>query len=235
MEQEAAQELIDIQSHGPLLVAVRGIAPAEGDVAIGQSDQPGVRDGDAMSVSAEIAQHMFRSSEGPLGIDDPILAEQDPQPCGEGARFGEWQEAAVELEITLMECVAKSFDELAAEATTEHADGQKEGAPGGDPACMIRSEAAGGNYTVGVRMKLQSLIPTMEHAEETDLGSKMVRIASNLKQSLGAGVKEQVVDQPLVLQCERSQFPRQREDGVHITGGQKFPLARLEPAHALWR
>jgi hypothetical protein len=60
----------------------------------------------------------------------------------------------------------------------------------------------------GHAMKLQALVPTVEHTEETDLGTKMPRVASNLKQRLGAGVKEQVVDQPLVLQRERRQFPR---------------------------
>jgi len=55
---------------------VRRIAPAEGDVAIGEGDQPGVRDGDAMGVGAEVAQYMIRSAEGALGVDDPILAEQ---------------------------------------------------------------------------------------------------------------------------------------------------------------
>src|SRR5580658_922473 len=88
VEQEAAQELVDRQSHEPFLVAVGGIAPAEGDVAISESDQPGVRDGDAMSVGAEIAQHMFRSSKGLLGVDDPVVAEQYPQPSSEGARMG---------------------------------------------------------------------------------------------------------------------------------------------------
>lgn len=78
MEQKSAQELIDFKSHEPLLVTVRGVSPAKGDVAVGESDQSAVGDGDAMSVSAEIAQHMLRSSEGPLGIDNPILAEQHP-------------------------------------------------------------------------------------------------------------------------------------------------------------
>ncbi len=87
MEQEASQELIDSQSHEPFLVAVRGVAPAEGDVAIVESDQPGVRDGDAMGVCAEIAQHMFRSAKGRLGVDDPVVAEQYPQPASEGARM----------------------------------------------------------------------------------------------------------------------------------------------------
>ena len=64
---------------------------------------------------------------------------------------------------------------------------------------MIRSETAGSKYTVDMRMKLQAPIPAVEHAEETDLGSKMPRIAGYLKQGLSAGVKEQVVDEPLVL------------------------------------
>ena len=108
MEQESAQELVDFKSHGPFLVAVRGISPAEGDLAIGQSDQPGVGDGDAVSVSAEIAQHMFGSSEGRLGIDDPVLAEQYPQPHLERTRLGQRQQATVELEITAMKSVAFS-------------------------------------------------------------------------------------------------------------------------------
>src|ERR1017187_3717267 len=152
-----------------------------------------------MGVGAQIAQHMFRPSEWPLGVDDPVMAEQYPQPCCEGTWLGHGQEVAVELEQASMEGAAKSGDELASEDTAEHADGQKEGAPGGDPAGVIRSEAAGGKYAVDMGMKLQALIPAMEHAEEADLGAKMPGIASDLKQGLGAGVKEQVVDEPLVL------------------------------------
>ena len=102
MEQEAAQELFDSQSHEPLLVAVGGVSPAEGDVAVGESDQPAVGDGDAMRVGAKIAKYVFRSAEGPLGVDDPVVAEQHPQPGSEGARLGQWQQVAVELERTLM-------------------------------------------------------------------------------------------------------------------------------------
>ena len=232
MEQEAAQELFDIQGHEPLLVAMRGIAPAEGDVAIGESDQSGVGDGDTMSVGAEIAQHMFRAAEGRLGVDDPVVTEQYSQPGRECARLGQRQQAAVELELTSMEGVAKSSDELAAEDAAEHADGQEEGTPGGDPACVILSETAGGNDAVDMRMKLQALIPAMQHAEEADLGTEMPWIASDFKQGLCAGMKEQVVDEPFVLQGERGQFPRQREDGMYVAGGQQFPFARLEPAQA---
>ena len=88
MQQEAAQELIDSQTHEPLLVAVSGVAPAESDVAIGESNQPAVGDGDTMGVCAEIAQHMLRAAEGGLGVDDPVVTELYSQPGSEGARLG---------------------------------------------------------------------------------------------------------------------------------------------------
>ena len=87
VQEESAQELFDRQSHEPFLVAVGGVAPAEGDVAVDKSNQPAVGNGDAMSVSTEIAQHVFWPAERPFGVDDPVVTEQNPQPRGEGARF----------------------------------------------------------------------------------------------------------------------------------------------------
>src|ERR1039458_2247081 len=109
---------------------------------------------------------------------------------------------AGELEQPSMEGAAKSGDELAAEDTAEHPDRQKEGAPGGDPAGVIRRQTTGGQYAVDMGMKLQALVPAVEHAEEAYLGPKMPGIASDLQQGFGAGMKQQVVNQPLVLQCE---------------------------------
>ncbi len=126
----------------------------------------------------------------------------------------------------------ESGDKLAAEDTAEHFDGKEEGAARGDPAGVVRSETAGGQHAVDMGMMLQSLVPGMEHAEETDLGSEVAWIASDLQQSCSAGVKQQVVDQPFILQCQRSQFPRQGEDDVHVAGGQQLPFPRLEPAQA---
>ena len=87
VKQKATKELFDRQGHEPLLVAVSGVTPTECDVAVGKSNQPAVGNGDAMSISAEIAQHMFWPAERPLGVDNPVVTEQYPQPRGEGARF----------------------------------------------------------------------------------------------------------------------------------------------------
>jgi len=64
---------------------------------------------------------------------------------------------------------------------------------------VVRGKAACGKYAVDVRMKLQALVPAVEHAEETDLGTEMPWITSDFNQGLSAGMEQQVVDQPLVL------------------------------------
>ena len=87
MQEEAAKELFDRQGHEPLLVAVSRVSPTESDVALGETHQPAVGDGDAMSVSAEIAQHVFWTTEGRFGVDNPVVTEQHSQPGSEGARF----------------------------------------------------------------------------------------------------------------------------------------------------
>ncbi len=97
---------------------------------------------------------------------------------------------------------------------------------------MVGSEAARGGHAVDMGMKLEALIPGMEHAEEADLRAQVARIASDLQQGGGTCLEQQVVDHALVLKRESSEFTGQGEDQVHVASGQQFPLACLEPAHA---
>ena len=59
-------ELFDRQGHEPFLVAVNGVAPAEGYVAVGESHQPAVGNGNAVGVGTEIAQRVFWPAESAL-------------------------------------------------------------------------------------------------------------------------------------------------------------------------
>ena len=127
MDQEAAQELVDWQAHDTLLVAMGGVSPAEADLAVGEGDQPAVGDAHPMGISAEIAQGMFRSAEGPLGVDDPVVTEQDSEPRGEAAWLSERCEMAVELELAFAECGVEARDELPAKDASEHLDRKEEG------------------------------------------------------------------------------------------------------------
>ena len=97
---------------------------------------------------------------------------------------------------------------------------KEEGAPCGDPTGVIRCEATGCNYAVDMGMKLQALIPAVEHAEEADLGSEMPWVAGDFKQTLSTGMEEQVVDESFVLQGKRSQLARKSKDRVNVARGQ---------------
>jgi len=74
----------------------------------------------------------------------------------------------VELECAGLKGGLESGNKLAAKDTAEHFDGQEEGSARGYPAGAIRSEGAGSDYAVDMRMKLQSLIPAMEHSKEAE-------------------------------------------------------------------
>ena len=78
MQQEATQEFIVRQAREFLFVVVSGIAPAKSDLAIGKGDQAVVRDGHAMSVAAEILQHIHGATEGALQVHHPVLSKQGP-------------------------------------------------------------------------------------------------------------------------------------------------------------
>ncbi len=129
VEQEAAQELIDGQSEQALLVGMGGVSPAEGDRALFECNQSAVGDGDAMRVAAEIAQSVFGATEGWLGVDDPLVAEEGSAPSGEGSGVGKWGEVSMELELVVAEGGLESVFELTAKDLAEHIDMKKEAVP----------------------------------------------------------------------------------------------------------
>jgi len=83
VEQEAAQELVDRQGHQTLLVAVRGVSPAEGDLVPREGHQAVIGDRHAVGVAAEITENVFGATEGRLAIDHPVLTEQWTEEGGE--------------------------------------------------------------------------------------------------------------------------------------------------------
>ena len=57
-----------------------------------------------------------------------------------------------------------------------------------------------------MRVHLEVLSPRMEHAEESDIRSEVLRIASQFEHRRGADAIEQIVEQPLVLQYKSGEF-----------------------------
>ena len=101
-----------------------------------------------------------------------------------------------------------------------------------DPPGTVESQSAGGNDVVDMRMMLKVLSPGMEHAEEPDVGSQVLGIASKFEQRSGAGAEEQIIEQPLVLKDEGGELVRHGEDDVEVRYGQQLSRTRGQPLGA---
>src|SRR5271167_3198111 len=160
------------------------------------------------------------------------MAEQLAEPGGEYLGLSELIQIAIEAELSCAAGPLQRSHELTAKNSTQHLDGKKERVAGTDPVGVIQRESTGRDNTMDMGMMLQPLIPSVQHAEETDLGAQMSGIASHFEQGCGAGSEQQVVDELLVLQGKWGQFPRQGKDDVNIAGGQQLALTCLQPAVA---
>jgi hypothetical protein len=103
MQQERSQELLGGERHPPLLIPVRIIFPAEGNLVLVEGDETVVGNGHAMGVASEIAQHMMGTAERWLGIDDPVLPEQGTQEGTEGLLILERLERSRKNKLPLSE------------------------------------------------------------------------------------------------------------------------------------
>jgi hypothetical protein len=90
MEEKAAQEFIERQRHQLLLIMVSGVAPTKGHLAVVERNQSVVGDGYAVGITAEVVEHILRTTEGWFGVDDPMFSKQWPEPRGEDLRLSEW-------------------------------------------------------------------------------------------------------------------------------------------------
>src|SRR6516162_1471317 len=189
-----------------------------------------VGDGDAVGIAAEILQDVLGSAEGWFGVDDPVFAEERTQPGREELGMGERCEFSGQVQLTALEGRLQAGDELATKHASQYSNGKEEAWVGSNPAAVIKRESAGGDDTVDMGMKLEFLVPGMEHTEEADVGSQMGGITRDFQQGFGAGPEQQTVDEFPVLKGQRSQLRRQSENDMDVGRGQQFTATRLDPA-----
>jgi len=142
VQQEAAQELVGAEAHGPEPDRAGGgiggavVLPAEADGVVVHGDEAAVGDGGAVGVAGEIGEDGGRAAEGRLGEDDPLDPAQRSQVGLEGRGDGERGEVSEEAEPGVGG--GELVEEEPAEEAREHADRQEEARPAGDPAFAPR-------------------------------------------------------------------------------------------------
>ncbi len=161
-----------VQGHrfvaGTALGAV--VLPAERDAAFIVGEEPGVGDGDSMRVARQVCEHCLGSSEGPLGVDDPLALSQRHEPVGKGLRIGQIDVLAKELQLPAPMQDLQLFEEASPEQAREHSDREEEPRLAWYPAVGVDCEAAAGHDAVHVRVVSQGRTPGVQDEGGADPG-----------------------------------------------------------------
>jgi hypothetical protein len=80
-----------------------------------------------------------------------------------------------------------------------------------------------------VRVHVELLTPGVQHTEETNFRAEVSRIASDFEKCFRAGVKQEIVEDLLVLQDQWRQPVRQCEDDMEVACREEFSSARSDP------
>jgi hypothetical protein len=84
VQEEAADELPGVESHGSGAVVFFAVPPLEGHLCILKRQQAVVGNGDAVGIAAEVIEDLGGSPEGRFGIDDPLMLSISAQEPGKG-------------------------------------------------------------------------------------------------------------------------------------------------------
>ena len=99
MQQEPANELVGIERHEFSPAAMTMVPPAERDLVAGHADEPGIGDGDTMSIAREVGQHLLRSAEWRLGVDHPLDTADSGDAVFESDRLRQIGKVAEEAQL----------------------------------------------------------------------------------------------------------------------------------------
>src|SRR5271169_4172416 len=94
---------------------------------------------------------------------------------------------------------------------------------------VIGGESAGRNHAMDMRVKLELLVPGVQHAEEADLRTEMSGIAGDFQKCFGTGPEQQTIDDLCVPERQWCQLTRQREDHMDVTRREKFRATCCNP------
>jgi hypothetical protein len=125
MKEKSSDKLVGMKTHDLLTVATVAtiILPSEGDtVAIGMNDAA-VCDSNAMGIAAKIGEHLIRTTEWRLRIDNPFDATSAGKMASECLVIVEMSEVFEELQLAFGKGFSQSCQEKPPKQPGQHADG----------------------------------------------------------------------------------------------------------------
>ena len=184
-----------------------------------------------MGVAAQVFEDLLGSSEGRLGVDDPLLIAQRRQIAGKSGGIPERLDFAGKGKLGLLEHLLEVVEKQAAEQAREHLHGNQESrAAATDPALLIGGESAARDDAMQMGMVQEILPPGVQDGEEADLGAEVAGIGGNGEQCLRDHPEEHGVDQLLGVESDPGHLGGQGEHDVEVGDRQQFGLPLFEPA-----
>jgi hypothetical protein len=217
--QKAPDEFQAAQGEGLSAAAVSAILVAESYSVQVMGDDAFIADGDSMGVAAEIAQDLFGSGHGGLGIDNEFLnGSATQQEEARGLR---------DAQTALDESGFKRLEEFPSKDHGEFSDRQKEPRSGCDPLSAIEAQSSTGRDAVDMREIPELLIPGVENGDEARRGSEVT--ATHVDHGLRCGLEQKGVGGARIATEERMETGRESEDLVKVRDGQQVVDLGLDP------
>ena len=227
VHKKSADELDRVERHGPLASSLGVVLPAEGNLAILQTEQATVADGRLVRVSSQVLQDSRGSSPWWLGRHDPVGSHGLRQQMVELSGVGQRGELAREAKLPPSEGSVQSRQKLTPEHATKDAFGQEKVVGADDPVALVQRQSAPRHDAMDVRMEVEFLPPGVERHEHTDLGPQVFGISGQLNQGFRGSLHQQAVNSAGIVKGDRAEITGKREDNH----GSKARAAnrRLEP------
>lgn len=148
VEQEAPDKFLDGQDHHLDCAGLAIVFPLEAHLIVFDIEQAMVGDRDAMSIPAHVVEHLLRSGERALGIDDPLGSFRWSKMLGKGGAIAQRFQGAEELQSASIECLLRGLQEEAPEQAGQNLEGQEEIRTAGDPSLPVQGESTAGYHAV---------------------------------------------------------------------------------------
>ena len=231
MQQEAADELVGRQGHGPVALApvAAVVLDVEGHARVGRGDQPAVRDGDAVGVAAEVGEHRLRAGEGRLGVDEPVLPAQRREMAPKAPASFRRARSPKKASRPAAWAAARPSSMSRRNRRESTRTGRRK--PGRQRIQLAPSRAMPppgtimwmcGWWVIAEPQVCSTAVMPMR-------APRCLRIGGDGQQRLGGGPEQEVVDHGLVLVGDGGDLGRQREDHVEVRHRQQVRLAGGEP------
>src|SRR5512136_204456 len=126
MKQKPANKLKGLQGEQFDLIVVRRIPPSKGHPVAFQFDQPIIRKGYPMGVTAQIVHHLFRIFQGRLTVNHPRPMIKSRDESFKSSGFFQFLDLSWKLEFPSLILPFQSIQEFASKQTGEHLDRDEE-------------------------------------------------------------------------------------------------------------